>query len=435
MAVPRAVRLPTSEEERRRRVYLDAADDQDAARLLGLRQVQAFAAWRRARGLPTKRPPGRGKHLTEQQQVILDYLKEHGWSRMYEITRDLKVHSWNVYSMLQSLETKELVDVCVLHRVKRWALTGTPTPERAMRLMRGFPSPYHGAHVPDRIRELLAKEKWLPAQTIARRLGSVAAVKTVEERVRELYVRGELVRQVIDTPIRRMCVYALKGTPYCRGRSAERVRRLIDESTPFWKTYGPVLELLRKTPWIEAAQVAREAKVRRGYVFNALGALQRRGLVVRIRGRSERDTYGRTTRILWAAKGAEVPSSIVQVDAEPARDWQLVRVSAIVRDLGSTTRGAITEEYRRRHGGKGTGVDAGLKRLVELGVVSVVRFGRNAGRYEANGTADAYRAQAANVHWSLIRRESLRLRELGYGVVLELRPPTTPSTTRPVAEP
>jgi predicted transcriptional regulator len=416
--------LDPSEEQRRRDAYFECADDVEAAKRLGLNQPQAFGAWRRNRGLPTKIPPGAKKHLTPQQQVILEYLKAHGWSRMYAITRDLQVHSWSVYSMLQSLETKELVDVCVLHRIKQWALAGTPPPERAMRLMRGFPSPYHGAHVPDRIKELLAKEKWLTAQMIAHRLGSVAAVKTVEERVRELYVRGELQRQVIDTPIRRMNVYALKGTPYCRGRSAEKIRRLMHESSPFWKTDDDVLELLGKTPWLTAADVSRDAKIRRGYVFNALTSMEKRGLIRRIRARSSQDSYGRTTRFLWGPRGAKVPNWIVEVDAQPNHDMLFVRVATIVKDLGTCTRGSVREEFSRRHGTKGTGVERALKTLVELGVVTLVKNGRYAGRYSANGSADAYRAQVANVHWSILRKESSRLRELGYRVTLELRPPS-----------
>lgn len=419
--------LKPEEEQRRRDAYFECANDQEAAEKLGLRQTQAFAAWRRGRGLPTKIPPGRAKHLTSQQQVILDYLKAHGWSRMYAITRDLKVHSWSVYSMLQSLETKELLDVVVLHRIKQWALAGTPPPERAMRLMRGFPSPYHAAHVPDRIKELLSKEKWLTAQLIAKRLGSVAAVKTVEERVRELYVRGELQRQVIDTPIRRMNVYALKGTPYCRGRSAEKVRRLIHESSPFWRTDDDVLELLRKTPWLTASDVSRDAKIRRGYVFNALTSMERRGLVRRIRARSTEDNYGRTTRFLWGPKNAKVPNWVVEVDAQPSHTMLFVRVATIVKELGTCTRGSVAEEFRRRHGSKATGVDRALKTLAELGIVTLIRNGRYAGRYSANGSADAYRAEVANLYWSILKKESRRLRELGYRVTLELRPPADPS--------
>ncbi len=148
--------LSREEETARQKAYKECNTDEEAAARVGM-GMSSFAAWRRARELPTKRSPGQAKHMTEAQEWVLEFLREHPWSRHWDIAKTMDKRSWTVHGYLRRLETKDLIDVCLVDRVKRWALAGTPPPDRGMKLKRGAPSLYHAAHVPQRVLRILEK--------------------------------------------------------------------------------------------------------------------------------------------------------------------------------------------------------------------------------------------------------------------------------------
>jgi len=321
-------RLPRDVELQRLDAYTKTSDDDGAAQALGIRKV-TFVAWRNREHLPCKRPPGQRKHITFEQERLLEYLAANPWSKLYAISKALEVHSWTVMERFHRLEGKGLVQTCIIGRVRHYALKDAEVPRGAQSLDAGAPGFYH-TNLRGRIEELLDKEPWLPMCLIQKRLRAYGAPKSVEAALLSMPICGRLQRQVIETPKRRMYVYAAPGRRLSKTRQ-RKMWKEIGSTTSFWKTNDKVLKALRLSPWQTAAGLSKAEDIDRSYIYNALNSLMKRGLIRRVRVKLEHVgrtrpadyVYGlarqRDPRRLPVVREAELHRAALQRSAERLR--------------------------------------------------------------------------------------------------------------------
>lgn len=411
----------------RRKAYQECANDLEAAKRLGM-ELASFSAWRRVRGLVTKRPPGQMTHMTQRQDQILAFLEAHPWSGLYDVSRGLGLHSWTTLGSIRCLEIKKLVDVCSLNRAKKYARVGTPPPKYGMALERGAASLYHAGRLPVRIPELLRKEPWLTGSMVARRLKGTATKKAVEGAMLELHHSGRLQRKEIDTPMRRMNVYALVGSPSLRGPHVLRVHKEIQEISGFWRSQDDVLNSLKRRPWQTVPEIMKSAGVKRSQVYCALQGLRDRDKVTRVRISEANQGKGRGAQFRWAPTGADprAPGGVINVVDDPGpQDDARSRVLLLVQERPKVTATELTAAYRRRWRLVGYEYICGLlKDLEEAGAItSLGHRGSKPGRWVPNGAAGEALYRTARRHYEAMELQARRLRDLGFEVKVDLAPP------------
>jgi len=377
---------------------------------------------------PSTWEPGRKQYMTVQQEKILAHLQENGWSKLYELSRALGLHSYVVLGSLQCLEAKELVDVCIVKRVKHWALAGRKLPGGGMLMERGAPSLYH-TDLKGRITALLNGEPWLARKMIQERLKVIGTPKSIEGAIHNMVLGGQLQRHLVDSPVRQLYAYALPDAPPPTREQLIKIRDEVGTGTAFWPDYEKVLLALKRQPWQSAMQVADSAGVKRGRINSQLKSMRSKGMVKRVRVALEQVGRNRPPDYLYALPDEKEPRRLPIIDGEAAPASAKVRVLRILRDLGPSTIGAIVTEAGKRQGHK---IDRGyadkiLNDCEELGLVRRDRAGRDGIRWRLIKDLDPIVLHEAEAHVSALRASVSRLRALGYTVTVEISPPAVSS--------
>ena len=432
---PRQWRLTPEQEKARREAYEEEPTDVAAAERIGVHPV-VFRAWRYSRGLPTKFTRCvKTRRPTPRQQRILDHLKEHPWEGTHAIGAHIREHPVSVHGQIQSLEARNLVDVCLVKRAKRFALAGTPLPDGGMAFARGAASLYHAARLPLRIREILEKEPFLACSTIARRIAgaSIATVKSVEGSVLRMAYSGELQRKVIETCRRRMYVYALPGAYLTEGR-VRRAQDLVGETTTFGRAATVALEVLRKRPWLTSRELADALKVPQMRVNSTLRTLLERHDAERVRAYEP----GKPVTYRYAPKGTPPPAGAAADGGPDPGETTLALIARIVKERPRCTAPEVLGAWRERFPHrpmKLSTVQQRLGELVKIGAATTWTRGGLAHRYEANGAADAYVVRVARDCLAAMENYAQRLRAFGYRAHVDLRPPAWAPSESHVAPP
>lgn len=428
--------LPPEEEARRRRAYEDGLSDREAAGRLGI-AVGAFTGWRAYHGLRARKDPGRGtpSKLSVSQRRVLAHLRDHPWSTAGRVAVDLGMAAESAASdRIGRLARRGLLQACLHRRARKYALPGAALPEGASPFRAGWSSPYHRPGLREDVLRVLRETPWMSARMIRKRVGAGATDAAAQYAARTLEQRGDLVSRVFTSQGQwRVRLYAPAGGPSFRGPHAVRVRceYATRHGTP--GVAVQVLDDLRRHPWSTVDEIAGRIPRSKWSLHTRIARMEREGSVRRIlvpaEGRTARGS-GVALKHRWAPAGAKPPESLVATS--PGEPWtprtaSMARAARIVQARPGCTAADATAEYRRRYG-KGTyaHVCGLLKELVRLGVLDVVARGRAAGRYTANGRVPEVVARAADPHWHLIRKSASKLRELGYRVEIELRPPGGP---------
>lgn len=423
--------LEDQEDRRRRKAYEATSGDVEAAEVLGISQ-QAFCHWRKTRHLPAKAPIGQPPRITPKQQSILDALRERPWQKEFELWKLLgTIGRFNVHDTLLRLENKGLVQRASSGtRALIWAPAGeVPLPRGAMALMPGAPSLYHAARLPARILEVLGKEPWLTIRMICQRLGPLGKPKAIDAAVRDLCTTGRIQRRQVETPARRFYAYAL---PEVHRLSAQRHEALIREvvDTYGWGEGDAKMSAVlskrgpgNKLRWLTAEQIAEEAGIRPGYIYNCLKTARARGDVVRVRALEAGVTAGRGVIYRYALKEADPFAGPVAPESTGHGD-ALARMARIVRDNPGISSAAATEKYHAlfKAGSYDTCSNL-LRRLRDLGVVQSDTSPGARRQWIADGAVTEFMASRVRAHADLIERHVRKLRALGYEVAFSLKPP------------
>lgn len=317
-------RLSRETELQRLDAYRTTSDDDAAAQLLGVRKV-TFVAWRNREHLPCKRLPGQRKHITFQQERLLEYLAANPWSKLYAISKALGVHSWTAMERFHRLEGKGLVHICTIGKVRHYALKDVEVPRGAQSLDAGAPGFYH-TNLRGRIEELLGKEPWLPMCLIQKRLRAYGTPKSVEAALLSMATCGRLQRRVIETPKRRMYVYATPGRRLRKTRE-RKMWKEIALTTSFWKTNDKILKALKLRPWQTAMGLAKAEDIAPSYVNNALRSLMRRNLIRRVRVKLEQIGRTRPADYVYGLSGQKDPKRL-PVMQQAELQWAALQKSA-----------------------------------------------------------------------------------------------------------
>lgn len=373
---------------------------------------------------PIEWKPGRKQYMTDQQERILAHLEEHGWSKLYELSKALDLHSYVVMGSLQCLENKDLVDVCLVARVKHWALKGKKLPPGGMAFDRGAPSMYH-TNLKGRIETLLEAEPWLSRSMIQKRLKNIGTPKAIEGAIHELTLAGRTQRHLVESPIRQLYAYALPAAPPPTAKQLLKVRDEIGHATNYWPTYEKIEKALKKEPWQSAKQVAAATGMKVGGINNKLKSMMDRGMVQRVKVILEHRGRNRHPDYLYALPGEVPPKRIPVIDGEAAPQSAKIRIMRILEDLGPSTPAAIVAENTKR---KGRPIEIKhVRRLLDecedLGIVEHDRFGCKAGRYRVVKDLDPLVRKEAEAHRKAMERSASRLRALGYSVEILVAPP------------
>jgi len=324
-------RLPRTVELQRLEAYIKASDDDSAAQTLGVRKV-TFVAWRNREHLPCKRSPGQRKHITFQQERLLEYLAANPWSKLYATSKALGMHSWTVMERFHRLEAKGLVQTCIIGRVRHYALKDAELLKGAQSLDAGAPGFYH-TNLRGRIEGLLEKEPWLPMCLIQKRLRAYGTSKSVESALLSMPSCGRLQRRVIETPKRRMYVYATPGRRLSK-TSERKTWKEVASTSCFWKTNDRILKALRLRPWQTAMGLAKAEVIAPGYVNSALNSLMKRELIRRVRVKLECIRRGRPADYVYGLKGAKDPKRLPVVQEAELHVSALQRSADRLRVLG-----------------------------------------------------------------------------------------------------
>jgi predicted transcriptional regulator len=369
--------------------------------------------------------PGRKPYVSGRQRQILEYVETHPWSKLYTISKELKLHSFNTLSSLSALESKGMLDVCMICRIKHWSKTGTPLAPGAMLLDRGAPSLYH-TNIKGQIIKVLEKEPWLPMCSIEARLSKYGTAKSIESRLLSMVAEGALQRKVVDTPRRRMYVYALPGNFRLSEKRIERIYDEVASSSKFWKTEAVVLKILKRNPWRTARQIAEAGGIKLGFVYNSLKILLERSLIKRVKINGQYVGHKKPADFVWSLQSeTKLPGHVSMVPDVPKRaeDRTSSKVLTVVQELGNATCAQIVARFNEKYGSPKLSFNYAsvlLKDLVEFGRIHYSRIGRHAGGYSPNPSADqAVIGQAADLKKDL---DSIAhaLRELGYEVSVEI---------------
>jgi predicted transcriptional regulator len=324
-------RLPKAVELQRLEAYTKTADDDSAAQMLGLRKV-TFVAWRNREHLPCKRLPGQRKHVTFQQERLLEYLAANPWSKLYATSKAIGVHSWITMDRLHRLEDKGLLKICVLGRVRRYALKDAEPLKGGMALSTGAPGFYH-TNIRGRIEDLLQKEPWLPMCLIEKRLHLYGTPKSIESALLSMVTSGRVQRRVVETPKRRMYLYATPGRRLSK-LGERKTWKEVASTTAFWKTNDKILKALRLRPWQTAKELAKAEGIDTSYVYNALNALVRRDLVRRLRVKLVQIGRARPADYVYGLSKQKDPKRLLIMQETDVHLAALQKSADILRGLG-----------------------------------------------------------------------------------------------------
>ncbi len=417
-------KLDSSSDLARRKAYKEYDTDQLAAAALGI-EWGTFTAWRRRKKLPCKKLTGiDALDRSPRQRLAYDYIKAHPWTRLYETAQALGVHSFSMLNILNSLEMKKLIEVCIIKRVKYWALVGTELPPGGKSVDPGGRDYYH-TDLPGKITELLGKEAWLPMCLIQKRVLKFGTSKAVETRLGAMFKEEKLQRVLIDSPRRKLYVYALPGAGAPHKEHLEKVCEEIAEGTAFWKGESNILTALKKKPWQTANELAESSTVAMGYVYNVLAILRRRGIVRRVRVARVIVGWKRQPEYIYALKDQPDPEGVPITDGERTDFSHSAKVILAIKELGETSAGEIM--LRLNKGANRqitlTSVNKYLEELEELGAVKRDIYGRKAGRVRLSPKYDDVLFHEAETHKKSLDQAVSKLRKLGYDVELTIYPP------------
>ncbi len=304
-----AQRISDEERARRQRAYEETEHDQAAALRMGLK-TQTFARWRYGEGLPAKRPPGRAPYVSPQQAEVLEIVKAHPWSKASDLARIMHEGRKNIYHLVGSLEAKELVDCCLLGRIKHWAVHGVPLPKGGMKMQRMAPNPVYAGIAPRRVLEVLEEEPWLTVAMVQDRVAGVTS-KHIESVIASLYRTGELRRHKCRMPYNRdTFAYALLSSPSFRGPHAVKIRRDMQKRTGYGLRGEAILKLLRRRPWRRVPQIAEELGVTPSGIYGHLQRLQEKGLIQKVSVWDSGGGRGRGTRFVYGLDGRKPPTHL-----------------------------------------------------------------------------------------------------------------------------
>ncbi len=423
--------LPPGEEAARRQMYDDGLSDAEASEKLGI-AVGAFSSWRFYHGLRGKKDPGPRKpsRLSRSQNRLLAYLRDHPWNTCEKITIELQVpFATNVRDSMLRLAKRGLVACCLHERAKKYALTGTQMPEKAMAFRPDFPNPYYRrvSLRPDILRVLGARS-WLMRSELVEAIGAGVTDPQVQYATRIMVQRGELQSRLHRMPNGYVRLWALKDAPGFRGPHSVRVQKAFTARTGKGAVPRALEDFVRRHPWSTVQEVA--AGIKRPYttVVHWTPILEKRGVLQRVLvndlSKGSFDHGLPTHRQIWAVSGVKPPEDGVDSQMFSSRRVAQAKIALLVHDHPGVTAADLTAAYRAKYG-KGTyaWICHNLDALASVGIVSVARRGPAAGRWTANGSASELVAEQARAHVDLIERHARKLRALGFMVMFEVSPP------------